>query len=255
MKLSDSVTVKSHTPQRFFSSCTRSAAICGILLASSLCAPLFAQQTDELPAAISPHTEFADNSTPAADTSRKSGDASTTQPLLPETLTFSDRLKLYEHSFMTPESLIGPMFGAGISQAEGTPHEWGGGMEGYGRRFASSYGRSVIGRTIALGVSSVDGEDTRYRRSTETGVWRRTRHAVVSTFVATNSNGGSMPAYSRIAGAYGAGFIANAWEPPSQYGTGHALERGSTSLLSSVGFHILQEFWPDIRGGLHHHSN
>jgi hypothetical protein len=147
------------------------------------------------------------------------------------------------------------MLGAGISQAEGTPHEWGGGMEGYGRRFASSYARSVIGRTIAFGVSSADGEDTRYRRSTESGVWRRTRHAVVSTFIATNSNGDSMPAYSRFAGAYGAGFIANAWEPQSQYGPGHALERGSTSLLSSVGFRIFQEFWPDIHGALHHHSD
>jgi hypothetical protein len=255
MNYPKSIAVRSHSPRQFISICMRGVAICGLLLASSLSASLYAQQTDELPAAISPHTELADNSSPAAGTSRKSDDTSTTQPLLPETLTFRDRLRLYEHSFISPQSLVGPLWGAGISQAEGTPHEWGGGMEGFGLRFGSAYGRSVIGRTIGFGVASVDGEDTRYRRSTESGVWRRTRHAVLSTFIATNSNGDSMPAYSRFAGSYGAGFIANAWEPPSQDSTSHALIRGSTSLLSSVGFHVIQEFWPDIRGVVHHHSD
>jgi hypothetical protein len=63
-----------------------------------------------------------------------------------------------------------------------------------------------------------------------------------------------MPAFSRFAGAYGAGFIANTWEPRSQNDAGHALERGSTALLSSVGWHIFEEFWPDIRGAFHHHK-
>lgn len=57
-----------------------------------------------------------------------------------------------------------------------------------------------------------------------------------------------MPAFSRFVGVYSAGFIANAWEPRSQNDTGHALERGSTALLSSVGWHVFEEFWPDIRG-------
>lgn len=222
------------------------------LVSSCFSMALSAQQSEDLPDAISARTQLADNSAPAADSLPARDDVKSHQPLLPETLTFNDRLKLYEHSFISPESIVGPLFGAGIAQAEGSPHEWGGGMEGYGRRFASSYGRSVIGRTIAFGVSSVDGEDARYHRSTETGAWKRTKHAVLATFISTNSNGGSMPAYSRFAGAYGAGFIANAWEPPSQSGTGHALERGSFSILSSVGFHVFQEFWPDIRGAIHH---
>ena len=154
-----------------------------------------------------------------------------------------------------PQSLVGPLLGAGIAQAEGTPHEWGGGMEGFGKRFASSYGRSVIGRTVEFGVAAADHEDPRYHPSDQTGVWRRTRHAIAATFVSQTTSGGSMPAFSRIAGAYSAGFIANAWEPPSQNSAGHALERGSTSLLSSVGWHVFEEFWPDIRGAMHHHRD
>jgi hypothetical protein len=50
----------------------------------------------------------------------------------------------------------------------------------------------------------------------KTGVWRRTKHAVIGTFVSRTPSGGQMPAISRFVGVYSAAFIANAWEPPSQ---------------------------------------
>jgi hypothetical protein len=167
-------------------------------------------------------------------------------------LTFSERVKIYEHSFIEPESVIGPALGAGIGQWRDTPPEWGQGAGAYGKRFASGFGRSVISRTIAFGVATADREDSRFIPSNETGVWRRTRHAIVGTFVSRTPSGGRMPAFSRFVGVYSAGFIANAWEPRSQDDTAHALERGSTALLSSVGWHVFKEFWPDIRSVFHH---
>lgn len=166
-------------------------------------------------------------------------------------LTFRDRVKIYEHSFVEPETLIGPLMGAGIAQLRDTPPEWQQGAAGYGRRFASGYGRSVISRTIALGVAAADHEDSRYFPSGDRGTWRRTRHALVATFVSRTTSGGSMPAVSRFTGIYGAAFIANSWEPASQDNTRDAVERGSTALLSSVGWHVFQEFWPDIRQATH----
>ena len=167
-------------------------------------------------------------------------------------LTFQERLRIYKHSFVHPEGILGPLMGAGVGQARNTPPEWGQGAEGFGRRLASGYGRSVISRTIALGVGTLDHEDYRYRPCHETGIWRRGWCATTQTFVSRTPDGGSMPAFSRFAGVYGAGFIANAWEPPSQKDAAHALERGSTALASSVGWHIFEEFWPDIRKKLLH---
>jgi hypothetical protein len=171
----------------------------------------------------------------------------------PQALSFSDRVKIYERSFVQPEALIGPALGAGIGQWRDTPPEWGQGAGAYGTRFASGLGRSVISRTIAFGVAAADREDSRFFPSNETGIWRRARHAIVGTFISRTPTGGSMPAFSRFAGAYSAGFIANAWEPRSQDDAAHALERGSTALLSSMGWHIFEEFGPDIRNALHHH--
>jgi hypothetical protein len=211
----------------------------------------YAQQSVDLPSKPEPTATIQqDSSTSDSSTSAASIDA----PVIPaQPLTFGERLKIYEQSFIQPESVIGPALGAGIGQWRDTPPEWGQGAGAYGTRFASGFGRSVISRTIALGVATADHEDSRFIPSSETGIWRRTRHAIVGTFVSRTPTGGSMPAFSRFAGAYGAGFIANAWEPRSQNDAGHALERGSTALLSSVGWHIFEEFWPDIRGAFHHH--
>jgi hypothetical protein len=181
----------------------------------------------------------------------EAGDPVNTETVAPTTFPFHERLTIYLHSFTTPESLIAPLMGAGISQAEGTPREWGGGMEGFGRRLASSYGRNAISRTIMLGVATLDHEDPRYHPSDQKGFWPRTRHAIVATFVSPTTSGGSEPAYSRFAGAYGAAFIANAWEPPSENSARHALERGSISLVSSIGWNVFKEFWPSIRGPIH----
>jgi hypothetical protein len=130
-------------------------------------------------------------------------------------LTFAERVKFYEKSFPEPESLLGPVLGAAVGQLRDTPPEWGSGPDGFGIRVASGLGRSLLSRTIALGVASADQEDSRFTPSGESGIWRRTRHAIVGTLVPRTSSGGSMPAFSRFAGAYGAGFMANYWEPPS----------------------------------------
>jgi hypothetical protein len=197
--------------------------LCGLILAPGR--PLRAQQSVDLPSKPEPTTATIqqDSSTSDSSTSEASIDA----PVIPaRPLTFSERLKIYERSFIQPEGLIGPALGAGIGQWRDTPPEWGQGAGAYGTRFASGFGRSVISRTIAFGVAAADREDSRFIPSSETGIWRRTRHAIVGTFVSRTPTGGSMPAFSRFAGAYGAGFIANAWEPQSQKDTGHALERG-----------------------------
>jgi hypothetical protein len=224
--------------------------LCGLILASGR--PLRAQESVDLPSKPEPTTTTTQQDSSTSDPSTNS--ASVDAPVIPaQPLTFGERLKIYERSFIRPDSLIGPAFGAGIGQWRDTPREWGQGADAYGVRFASGLGRSIISRTIEFGFAATDHEDTRFFPSNETGVWRRTRHAIAGTFVSRTPSGGSMPAFSRFAGAYGAGFIANAWEPRSQNDAGHALERGSTALLSSVGWHIFEEFWPDIRGAFHHH--
>ena len=199
-------------------------------------ASLRAQQSEDLPDMPTVR--------PATDATADIGESSSISRSSPD---FRERFRIYKRSFTKPESFIGPLLGAGVGQARNTPPEWGQGAQGFAERAASGYARSVISRTIALGVATLDGEDSRYVPSHQSGVWRRGWYATTRTFLSSAPGGGNMPAFSRFAGVYGAAFIANSWEPSSQRDSRHALQRGSTALLSSVGWRIFEEFWPDVR--------
>jgi len=159
-------------------------------------------------------------------------------------LTLRERFSIYRHSIFSPYTLVGPALGASVGQWEDIPPQWGPGEEGYARRVASGVGRHVIAETIRFGFAAADGEDPRYHRSDETGIWNRAKHAIAETFTSETSNGKRIPAYSRFAGTYGAAFISNAWYPAPYTTTGWALRRGSTALGSSIGFHLVEEFLP-----------
>lgn len=164
-------------------------------------------------------------------------------------LTFGERVHIYGKDMFNVETIIGPAFGAGIGQWEDEPPDWGGGAEGYGDRIASGVGRHLIAETIRFGFAAVDHEDPRYFLSQDRGVWGRTKHAIVGTFVSNTTSGARIPAFSRFAGTYGAAFISNTWYPSDRATAGYAARRGSTALAASVGFHLLREFMPFFRHG------
>lgn len=159
-------------------------------------------------------------------------------------LTFGKRARVYARNVFSPETIVGPAFGAGIGQWEDEPPGWHQGGEGYGKRFGSGIARHTISETIQFGFAAADGEDPRYFLSEDRSFWGRTRHAIVSTFVSQTASGGHLPAFSRFAGTYGAAFISNVWYPDNRATASYAARRGSTALAASVGFHLLREFVP-----------
>jgi hypothetical protein len=111
------------------------------------------------------------------------------------------------------------------------------------RLFDSGLSRHLIEETIRFGAAAADGENPRFKRSNQTSVWNRARHAIVETFSSQTRNGARM-ASSRFAGSYGVAFISNLWYPGPQATTGWALRRASTALGSGLGFHLFEEFVP-----------
>jgi hypothetical protein len=138
-------------------------------------------------------------------------------------LTLGQRAAIWKRSVFNPETIFGPAIGAGIG---------------------SAIGRDVIGRTIMAGFAAMDGEDPRYFRLPGRSAWVRTRHAIVSTFVAPTASGRRIPAFSHFAGAYGAAFIANTWYPDRQANATDAARRGSISFGVGIGLNLLREFMP-----------
>jgi hypothetical protein len=64
-------------------------------------------------------------------------------------LTNSQREEVYfRHTFLTAGSYLARALSAGLDQARGEPYQWGGGMAGYGKRYAAKYGQFVIQNSL-----------------------------------------------------------------------------------------------------------
>jgi hypothetical protein len=158
--------------------------------------------------------------------------------------TFRERFADYRSTTFSPWALFMPAVGAGLAQATDYPPEWQQGMEGFGKRVLSGYGGSVVDSTIGFGIAMIDHEDLRYPLSTypKNAIMRRTGHVLSYTFVPRKEGGGRRFGWSRLIGAYGAGFTANTWYPAQHSDTRNALYLGSMNLLGDVTVNLLKEF-------------
>jgi hypothetical protein len=166
-------------------------------------------------------------------------------PELPFTL--EDRYKYLFWSIAGPGAAIKSVAVAGIAQWRDKPTEWGQGMDGYGRRIGYRYLRRSVNNSVEFSVGALIGEDPRYFRARNPGLWGRVGHATKSVFVSPTADGGRRFAFARFAGAYGGAWISNAWYPQRLQSPEDVLRRGSYSLGGEILGNLWREFWPDVR--------
>jgi hypothetical protein len=137
-------------------------------------------------------------------------------------------------------------FGAGIGHWRDSPYEWEGNAVGYGRRYASRFGQHLVKRAIVSGVHIIAHEDPRRITSERTGIRNRVIDSVKYTFVVRRDDGSGGFSYSRVVGAYGAGFISRRWHPPRVHTFRDGMLAGTVSLGVDAGTSVLNEFFPNI---------
>lgn len=144
-----------------------------------------------------------------------------------------------------PLPLVGAALVAGIQQAGGHPHEWGGGIGGYGRRFGSDYGIGAITTTTRYGLAQLTGEDTLYYRCECTGFFPRFRHAMFSTLTGRRGEDGHRVfSFPSLVAPYAGSFTAvYAWHP-ARYSAMDAFRIGNYNLLVYASGNVLLEFLP-----------
>ena len=137
--------------------------------------------------------------------------------------------------------------GAALEQWRNAPPEWEQGAEGYGRRYASSYGFNGFKNIVQFGLDSTLHEDPRYFATGKKGIVRRAVYAALQSVYCRTDSGRSRFAFARVGSAYSAGFISNLWEPDRVATVPQALVRGSESVAIDAGSNVFKEFWPDIK--------
>ena len=145
-------------------------------------------------------------------------------------------------------AIAGSVAGAGIQQARNSPHEWGSGWAGFGKRLGSTFGKSAVKNGIKLTVGTIRDEELSYRPSGKQGFKPRVKYALLSTVITRKKTTGKKTfASGEVSGAVGAGFISRLWQPARLHTVSSGIGSAGISLGVDAGLNVTREFWPEIR--------
>ena len=157
--------------------------------------------------------------------------------------THRERFNRYVKDTVGPLRLARTTVAAGLDQWRDTPEEWGQGMKGYGRRFASSFGRNVVQQSVTYGLDEALGQDSGFQRSRKEGVLPRVKHAFLETITSRTKSGNRVLSAPRLAGVYTGAIVATETWYPERYSYKDGLRMGTNSLITSFGINLVREFF------------
>jgi hypothetical protein len=168
--------------------------------------------------------------------------------LTPYRLDASDKFYIYVHEAYGPPAVILPAIGAGLGMIHpkpAYPTDWKDGAGAFGRRYGDSLARDTAKSTAEFMTGAVLHEDPRYLRSTSTGAFGRTFHALAFTLFDKTDSGRTTLAVSNFAGAAADGFVGMAYLPAGFNDLTHAGQRATASMGEVAFKNILTEFEPE----------
>ncbi len=141
----------------------------------------------------------------------------------------------------------GALVGAAIGQARNSPHEWGGGVEGFAERYGSGVAGNLSRQTFAFVLESAFHEDPRYFPSEDKSKKQRVINALKQVIVCKTDSGRPEFAYARIFSTFGAAQFTNVWQPRSTGSVNDGLVRAVIGLGGDAAYNFMQEFLPFTR--------
>lgn len=152
------------------------------------------------------------------------------------------RFRGYVKSVVGPVSLARYTATAGLGTYRNAPSEWGDKWEGFGRRFASSLGKSAIQNTVQYGLDEALKLDSKFYPSRNRSISAKVRNAVFSAVTARDKQGKRVIGAPRLVGRVVSNVVASeTWYPP-RYDYVHGLKGAAISTAISVGTNLFREF-------------
>lgn len=153
------------------------------------------------------------------------------------------KLKLSFRSIIDPVSFLTIAGTAGVQHYRNTFPAYGGGIEGYGKRYAVNLADNATGVLLSRGVyPSVFHQDPRYFYKGTGSSHSRLLYAISSAVIARGDDGRWRPNYSHVLGNFSAAGISNLYYPASDRGASLVLFNGLASTASNAFSNVLREF-------------
>jgi hypothetical protein len=158
------------------------------------------------------------------------------------------KLHLFLRRAYSPYTFANAAFEAGIAQMSAQWPQYGGGMQGWGKRYGATLADTESRRFIQTYLlSTVLHQDPRYFPSTKTSLIGRAWYAATRVVVTRGDNGHSEFNFSEMLGALSTSALQNSYYPQHYRTVDATISRFTGALSSDATSAILREFTPDLK--------
>jgi hypothetical protein len=164
------------------------------------------------------------------------------------------KLQLFLRRAYSPYTFASAAFEAGIAQMSAQWPQYGGGMQGWGKRYGATLTDTESRRFIQTYLlSTVLHQDPRYFPSTSTSLIGRAWYAATRVVVTRGDNGHSQFNASEMLGALSTSALQNSYYPQHYRTVDATISRFTGALSSDATSAILREFTPDLKRMFNRH--
>jgi len=185
------------------------------------------------------------------------GDGTTSARTHVSYLPLSNRCKfrLFLETAYSPYTFAAAALEATEAQGSGQWPHYGGGMQGWGKRFGATLANTESRRFIqGYTLSTILHQDPRYFSSPKKGFFPRAWYSATRVVITKNDRGESAFNTSEFLGALLTSALQNSYYPRQDRTLGDTMDRFSGALSSDVIGNLLREFTPDIKRLFRRHA-
>ena len=153
------------------------------------------------------------------------------------------KLKLSIRSIIDPISFLAVAGIAGAEQYQNIFPDYGGGLEGYGKRYGAALATHVSGDLLGRAVyPSIFHQDPRYFYKGKGSFGSRALYALSTAVIAKGDDGRWEPNYSAVLGNFSAAAISNLYVPASDRGVSLVVFNGLADIGADAATNLIREF-------------
>jgi len=153
------------------------------------------------------------------------------------------KFQLSIRSIIDPVSFLSVAGIAGAEQHENVFPAYGGGIEGYGKRYGAALANHVSGTLLGRAVyPSIFHQDPRYFYKGQGTIGSRALYAISAAVIAKGDEGRWEPNYSRVLGHFSAAAISDLYYPASDRGASLVVLNGLAGIGGDAVANLVREF-------------
>ena len=165
------------------------------------------------------------------------------------------KFRLFLRTTYSPYTFASAGFEATEAQASGQWPHYGGGMQGWSKRFGATLANTESRRFIqGYALSTILHQDPRYFPSPKRGLFPRALYSATRVVITKSDRGESTFNTSEFLGTLLTSVLQNSYYPRQDRTFGDTMDRFSGALSSDVIGDLLREFTPDMKRLFRRHA-